>query len=120
MPAFKTTEKLFSYGTLRYANVQRTTFGRLLSGAGDSLPAYRIEMVTIDDPHVLAISREREHPMLIPTGNPADSVEGMVFDLTDNELLQADSYEVDSYKRVRVTMKSGVEAWAYVSALHAD
>ena len=109
-------EKLFSYGTLRYAAVQRSTFGRTLSGAVDSLPGYKITMVTIDDPHVLELSKESEHPMLHKTGNAEDIVEGMVLDVTDEELKQADSYEVEAYKRVKVTLSSGTEAWAYVSA----
>ena len=109
-------EKLFVYGTLRYAAVQRTTFGRTLRAATDTLPGYKISMVTINDPHVIALSRETQHPMLHYTGKPADSVNGMVLDITLEELAQADSYEVDLYKRARVKMKSGDEVWAYVSA----
>jgi len=108
-------EKLFVYGTLRYAAVQRSTFGRTLRAATDSLPNYTKTMVTINDAHVVELSKENEHPMLHYTGNPADSVDGMVLDITLEELAQADSYEVDMYKRARVKLKSGDEAWAYVS-----
>jgi hypothetical protein len=38
-----------------------------------------------------------------------------VLDITLEELAQADSYEVDMYKRARVKLKSGDDAWAYVS-----
>ena len=112
-----TNEKLFVYGTLRYAAVQRTTFGRTLRAATDSLPGYTLSMVTIEDARVVALSKETQHPILHYTGKPADIVNGMVLDITLEELAQADSYEVDLYTRARVTLKSGGEAWAYVSAI---
>lgn len=108
-------EKLFVYGTLRYAAVQRTTFGRTLRAATDTLPCYKLSMVTINDAHVIALSKETQHPMLHYTGKPTDIVNGMVLDITLEEIAQADSYEVESYKRARVKLKSGDEAWAYVS-----
>jgi hypothetical protein len=114
------TEKLFSYGTLRYANVQRATFGRTLSGNPDVLLGFRKDMMTISDPTVLAISHEKEHPILRKTGNPQDRVEGIMLDVTEDELAQADSYEVEAYARTRVTLASGTDAWAYVSVLDAE
>ena len=108
-------EKLFVYGTLRYAAVQRSTFGRTLRATTDTLPGYTISLITINDPHVVAFSHEVQHPILHYTGKAEDIVNGMVLDITLEELAQADSYEVDSYKRVRVTLKSGNEVWAYVS-----
>lgn len=109
-------EKLFSYGTLRYTAVQRATFGRTLSGANDVLTGYRIDRITIADAHVLELSKESEHPILRVSNVASDTVTGMVFDVTLEELALADSYEVDAYKRARVTLQSGVEAWAYVSS----
>ena len=108
-------EKLFVYGTLRYAAVQRSTFGHTLRSTTDALPGYVKTMVTINDPHVVELSKEHEHPMLHYTGKAEDIVEGMVLDITVEELAQADSYEVDLYKRARVKLASGGEAWAYVS-----
>lgn len=109
-------EKLFSYGTLRYASVQRATFGRTLNGAGDILPHYRLDTINIDDPHVRELSKESVHPILRKSSNPNDQVGGMVFDVTFEELALADTYEVSAYRRVRVRLQSGTEAWAYVSA----
>jgi hypothetical protein len=40
----------------------------------------------------------------------------MVFQITPQELAAADEYEVSEYKRVAVTLKSGLTAWAYVRA----
>ena len=37
--------------------------------------------------------------MLIRTENPADEVPGVIFEITDEELAQADRYEVKEYAR---------------------
>ncbi|HEX4198896.1 MAG TPA: gamma-glutamylcyclotransferase family protein [Caulobacteraceae bacterium] len=108
--------QLFSYGTLRQAGVQLASFGRLLEGREDALPGYRCSMVEITDPEVLATSEARFHPIAEPTGDPADETPGMVFQITAAELAAADAYEVSDYRRVRVTLKSGVDAWVYVRA----
>ncbi|BCQ64792.1 hypothetical protein PBOI14_65420 [Pseudomonas sp. Boi14] len=39
-----------------------------------------------------------------------------MFCITPEELAAADSYEVSDYKRVSVTLASGIQAWVYVSA----
>ncbi len=109
---------LFSYGTLRDPAVQRANFGRELDGRRDVLPGYRLTTVEITDPDVLAVSRQATHPIVVPTGDPADQVPGTVLEVTDDELTQADAYEVDDYRRVLVRLASGVDAWVYVSAAH--
>lgn len=91
------------------------SFGRRLKGVGDILPGWRREMVEITDADVFALSGERCHPILVP-GQPSDEVEGMVFEITDEELGAADRYEVADYKRVAARLKSGTEAWVYVRA----
>ena len=105
---------LFSYGTLRLAEVQRAQFGRELIGCDDGLPGYATRMVTISDPAVVALSGAAEHPMVVPSADPADVVAGVVFAVTPAELLAADAYEVDDYHRVEVTLASGRRAWVYM------
>jgi len=106
---------LFSYGTLQQESVQMASFGRHLKGAPDILPGWRREMVEITDADVFALSGERCHPILVP-GQHSDEVEGMVFEITDEELAAADRYEVADYKRTAVRLKSGIDAWVYVKA----
>jgi gamma-glutamylcyclotransferase (GGCT)/AIG2-like uncharacterized protein YtfP len=106
-------EKLFSYGTLQYEEVQLTTFKRLLYGKEDILFGYRLEDLKITDPHVIKISGKDVHQILVPTGNNKDQVKGMVFDLSPEELRQADDYEVDDYARIAVDLASGTQAWVY-------
>jgi len=107
---------LFSYGTLQQANVQQTTFGRLLSGEKDSLPNYRVGEVLIEDAHVLQTSGKAYHPILMYTGDANDQVIGTVFEISDDELLQADSYEVDAYVRRAAKVLSGKTVWIYADA----
>ncbi|MFF5078359.1 gamma-glutamylcyclotransferase family protein [Actinoplanes sp. NPDC000266] len=107
---------LFSYGTLRDPAVQRSTFGRELRGRPGRVTGFRLESVEITDPHVLAVSGETHHPILVATGDPADGVDGAVFEVTETELDRADEYEVDDYRRVAAPLASGGNAWVYVAA----
>jgi len=111
----KNTENLFSYGTLRYEKVQMATFGRKLAGQEDSLPCYCLKQLRITDPDVIAKSGEEIHSIIEYSGNPKDHVQGMVFQVSLEELHQADKYEVADYKRILVRLSSGINAWVYVS-----
>jgi gamma-glutamylcyclotransferase (GGCT)/AIG2-like uncharacterized protein YtfP len=111
--------RLFSYGTLQQADVQRATFGRLLAGTRDALVGYATAMVAIDDPAVVATSGKSHHPIVRHTGRPADRVEGTVFEISEAELQQADRYEVAAYQRVAAALASGGTAWVYVDARDA-
>ncbi|MEV0385695.1 gamma-glutamylcyclotransferase family protein [Nonomuraea sp. NPDC050643] len=106
---------LFSYGTLRQREVQLSVFGREVAGTPDGLPGYRLSMVEITDPHVIAISGATHHPILEATGEAADVVEGTALRLTEDELAAADAYEVDDYRRVLVPLASGLHGWVYAA-----
>jgi gamma-glutamylcyclotransferase (GGCT)/AIG2-like uncharacterized protein YtfP len=109
-------EYLFSYGTLQQKNVQQANFGRELRGEKDALPGYVIGELTITDERVLRESGKAVHPILEYTGNNHDEVAGTVFELSPEELLQADDYEVDAYRRVSATLRSGKTCWIYAAA----
>jgi gamma-glutamylcyclotransferase (GGCT)/AIG2-like uncharacterized protein YtfP len=108
--------RLFSYGTLQLREVQLARFGRVLAGGADALPGYRLSYIEITDPEVVATSGTDRHPLVLASADPADAVEGSVFELSDAELASADEYEVDDYARVEVTLRSGRTAWAYLDA----
>jgi hypothetical protein len=105
---------LFSYGTLQKEQVQIETFGRILKGEKDILTGFKIETLEITDPEVLRKSKQKYHPILVFSGNPEDEVEGVLFEVTDEEILQADEYEVDDYKRIETVFKSGKSGFIYV------
>ncbi|MBM2615514.1 gamma-glutamylcyclotransferase [Actinoplanes sp. LDG1-06] len=106
---------LFSYGTLRDPAVQRANFGRTLPTRPDRITGYRLDLLEIADAEVVALSGESHHPILVATGSPEDTVDGAVLDLTDDDLLRADDYEVSDYHRVEVPLASGGTAWVYVA-----
>lgn len=109
------TERLFSYGTLQQESVQLANFHRRLKGHPDVVVGWRLSTVEIRDPTVLALSGLAVHKVLVP-GKPSDEVDGVVFELSPRELQAADGYETDAYQRVKVTLKSGTDAWVYVAA----
>lgn len=106
---------LFSYGTLQLEKVQLESFGRILNGTKDMLKGYQLEELEITDEKVLSKSEQTFHPIAIKTGNPEDFIKGVLFEITEQELHQADDYEVEDYKRVKETFESGKQGWIYVS-----
>jgi gamma-glutamylcyclotransferase (GGCT)/AIG2-like uncharacterized protein YtfP len=110
------TLALFSYGTLQLEAVQMKLFGRLLDGRADAMPEFKKEMIEITDPDAIKLSGERFHPVVSASANPNDEVAGKVFFISAEELDAADRYEVSDYKRVEVTLRSGIQAWVYVKA----
>jgi len=107
---------LFSYGTLQQEEVQLGTFGRKLTGAPDSLVGFILAEVKIEDSNVIATSGKEFHPIARNTGAFNHRVPGTVFEVTEEELMHSDAYEVDSYKRVETVLASGKSAWVYVEA----
>jgi gamma-glutamylcyclotransferase (GGCT)/AIG2-like uncharacterized protein YtfP len=108
-------EYLFSYGTLQKSKVQLESFGRELIGKKDIITGFKLKKIEIKDPIVLNISEERFHSILVYSGNDLDQVKGTVYEISSSELLDADDYEVDDYKRVNVVLKSGINSWIYIS-----
>jgi gamma-glutamylcyclotransferase (GGCT)/AIG2-like uncharacterized protein YtfP len=108
------SEKLFSYGTLQQESVQLANFGRKLKGSADLVMGWRLTAVQITDPKVLALSGLAVHKIMVP-GDLTDEVDGVMFEISPQELQAADSYETADYKRVRVKLRSGTEAWVYVA-----
>ena len=107
-------EQVFSYGTLQNEDVQIANFGRRLAGEPDSLPGYRQTKVAIRNLGVLTSSDEKYHLNVEFTGDDSDSVAGTRFEVTREELEQADVYEdTADYKRLSVQLKSGKQAWVY-------
>lgn len=106
---------LFSYGTLQNEAIQLSTFGRRLKGVPDSLIGYRQTKVPIrDQPDA---NGDQYYLNAQATGRDTDNVSGTRFEVTEQELKEADVYEATAdYKRITVILSSGATAWVYVSA----
>ncbi len=107
---------LFSYGTLRQKSVQMATFGRILQGSADQLVGFELTLVQINDAAVLAASGKANHPIARPSQNVEARVDGITFEVSEDELAKADDYEVAAYKRISMVLASGTQAWVYVEA----
>jgi hypothetical protein len=106
---------LFSYGSLQQDDVQRSTFGRRLVGQGDELLGFEPSQVKIEDPDVAASVGRTHHANATFTGNAGSRMPGMVFEVSEAELVRVDDYEAAfSYHRVLGTLASGRQAWVYV------
>lgn len=107
-------QKLFSYGTLQDEKVQLATFGRKLKGKHDSMVGYKLSTLKITNPEVIKISGKDIHHVIEYTGNTKDEVNGMVFEVTADELSGSDKYEIADYERIEVDLKSGIKSYVYI------
>jgi gamma-glutamylcyclotransferase (GGCT)/AIG2-like uncharacterized protein YtfP len=108
-------EYLFSYGTLQKENVQMDLFGRRLKGTPDVLQRFKIEMIEITDESFLSKGEEKFQRTLVRSNNQEDKIEGTLLELTSEELEVTDQYEPKNYKRIKVILQSGKEAWIYLA-----
>lgn len=106
---------LFSYGTLQKEAVQLRLFERILHGTKDVLKGYKAVPILIGDEAFLAKGEQRHQQTALATANEKDEIEGMVFQITNEELTSADDYEPEGYTRIKVKLQSGKEAWLYVA-----
>lgn len=95
---------LFVYGTLREKDVQLKYLGRMINDNKDSLGGFTMSRVIIN---------ETEYPILIEDVHSKEIINGMVLEITNDELIKLDEYETNLYVRKRVRLKSGKEAWVY-------
>lgn len=89
-------------------------FGRTLHGSPDMLRGFKTATIEIMDESFLSKGEEKYQQTLIATGDKNDIIIGTVLEITAEELLLADTYEPDNYKRSKVVLDSGKEAWIYL------
>jgi len=108
-------EYLFSYGTLQKEKTQLELFERNLQSFADTLRGYKIANIEIKDELFLSKGEDKFQKTLIPSNNNA-IIKGKVLELTMEEIFLTDKYEPDNYKRIKVKLESGKEAWIYITA----
>jgi gamma-glutamylcyclotransferase (GGCT)/AIG2-like uncharacterized protein YtfP len=101
-------ENLFAYGSLMEEEVQKTVFGRILQGVPEKLLGYEVKRIEIEEEFGL-----ENYPIITPTEDYSDCIEGIVYELTIEELQLSDTYEGNSYNRIQVPLKSQQMVWAY-------
>ena len=96
---------LFTYGTLQDPQVQVYVFGRTLEGQPEELPYFKWYKNAVYG----------RYPLVKPSNQKEDMVKGMAYKVSEQDLERCDVYETSAYTRKRFTLKSGIEAWVYVS-----
>ncbi|MFE3870432.1 gamma-glutamylcyclotransferase family protein [Flavobacterium sp. ZS1P70] len=105
-------EKLFAYGSLQNEDIQKDLFGRILDGTPETLVGYVVKEIQIEEEFGLVY-----YPIITETNKPEDTINGMVYSISLQELRQTDLYEGLHYKRVEVHLQSDQKAWAYSAAI---
>ena len=100
-------EKLFTYGTLQYPEIQEKLLRRTLIGVSDTLLDYELKIGVVE------IDGEKFDAA---TDKPGERINGVVYELSKDELHKIDQYEGKSYKRIKVNLLSGVESWVYIQS----
>ncbi|SHF72383.1 Gamma-glutamyl cyclotransferase, AIG2-like [Flavobacterium segetis] len=104
-------EKLFAYASLKNEDHQKDLFGRILIGTHETLVGYMLKEIQIEEEFGLV-----QYPIITATHKPEDTISGIVYDITKQELNQVDLYEGLHYKRIEVQLQSNQKAWAYSAA----
>ena len=100
----KKKEKLFVYGTLKDARVQRNVFFReIKDGVPTTIHGYKIEELTLGG--VI-------YPALVP--HKKGIVEGILLTITPLELKLIDHYETSAYKRESILLDNDIHCWVYL------
>ena len=96
--------EVFVYGTL-IDNLTRTSI------LGRQVRVYKADLEGYES--VLKMKIEGiMYPVAVP--NESKKINGMVLNLTPQEIIKIDEYEGESYKRIKVTLKGDSKVWVYV------
>ncbi len=95
-------EKLFVYGTLRYARFQKECWGASFEGARASLPHYERSRIVIGGRKFWVLYSKQ--------GSVA---RGVVLNIPKESLAISDVYE-EKYRRRKVELLNKQKAWTYV------
>ena len=100
-------ERLFVYGTLMDAAVQKAVTGRRLAGRRGRLHGYRLSTLR---------QGGKVYPMIVE--EPGEAIDGLVLKVSPGDLELLDDYEGRDYRRTRVVLEGGEECWAYVGVTY--
>ena len=96
---------LFVYGALTAGETRKDVLGRDVPGVPATLDGYDgSNMVTIENESYSAAEKNIEC-----------SIQGLLIEVTSEELEKLDVYETDAYKRKEVELTDGKKAWVYLN-----
>lgn len=107
---------LFSYDTLRSQDLQLQHYGRKLEGIEDTLSGYTLKDSTVNGVSMNRNSNTNSPQIAIKSQEKNGKIEGMVFEMTGEELVEADKMAAPNSIRILATTDAGVEVWVYVES----
>ena len=96
---------LFVYGTLAIGETLKNILDRDVPGIPVTLDGY--------DGSKMVIIESESYPAA--EKNIECSIQGLLIEITSEELQKLDVYETDAYKRKEVELTSGKKAWVYLN-----
>ena len=96
---------LFVYGTLAIGETLKNILDRDVPGISATLDGY--------DGSKMVIIESESYPAA--EKNIECSIQGLLIEITSEELQKLDVYETDAYKRKEVELTSGKKAWVYLN-----
>ena len=96
---------LFVYGALTAGETRKDVIGRDIPGISATLDGYDgSNMVIIENESYPAAEKNIEC-----------SIQGLLIEVTPEELEKLDVWETDVYKRKEVELTNGIKAWIYLN-----
>lgn len=97
--------KIFSYGTLSDKNIQLKEFNMefKIEKKSEVVEGYKIKNIVIE---------KESYKIAIPSKNK--SIKGCVIDVPDEIISSIDKWEGESYNRIKVKTKSGIDCMMYI------
>ena len=96
---------LFVYGTLAIGETLKNILSRDIPGIPATLDGY--------DGSKMVIIESESYPAA--EKNIGCSIQGLLIEVTSEELEKLDVYETDAYKRKEVELTNGKKAWVYLN-----
>ena len=96
---------LFVYGALTAGETRKDVLGRDVPGIPATLDGY-------DGSKTITIENE-SYP--VAEKNTECSIQGLLVEVTPEELEKLDTWETDAYRRKEVELTNGIKAWVYLN-----
>ena len=98
-------ERVFVYGTLRDKKLRQELSGREIPSLKARIKGFDLSSIS---------DGEHTYPILIKNDSSENIIDGEIIELSKTELLSFDKYEGALYRRVKILLESGQQAWVYI------
>lgn len=103
---------IFTYEISKSNDIQLQNNGDKHNGTKDTLSGYKIHSLDTEN---LTSDDSSQNQIATKSADKSNQIEGLVFEITGEELIEVDKSEVSKSKRVMETTDLGAEVWVYVA-----